>query len=64
VPVAETLNFADPGIFKLNRLIAPRPPLLRDYLDTAIAEPVSVRAADQALRVAINFDLTIVPRPD
>jgi hypothetical protein len=56
------LEYQNPGLFKPNRLGAPRPPLLRDYLDATLATPVSVRIMDQYLKFAIIPDSGFLPR--
>jgi len=62
--VAETFNFAqDPSIFKPNRLMSPRPPLLRDYLDHAVVTKVDFRPMNQFMRFGLsNPELSYVPR--
>jgi hypothetical protein len=55
-------NFQDPGMFKPDQLLAPSPPLLRHYLDAAIAYPVNQRAMDQYLRTVVQADGGFIPR--
>jgi hypothetical protein len=56
------LNFQDPGMFKPDQLLAPCPPLLRHYLDEAVAYPVNQRAMDQYLRTVVQADGGFIPR--
>jgi hypothetical protein len=56
------LNYQDPGLFKLNRLLAPRPPLLRDYLEDTLATPVAVRTMDQYFKFAVMSEPGFLPR--
>jgi hypothetical protein len=65
-PLEQVFNFAgDVGIFKAEHLTANRPPLLRDYLDIAITDPVGVRAADQFMRFGVaGPDIGIVPQSE
>lgn len=55
------LNLNDPAIFKPNRLIAPRPPLLHDFADGPLYECVSISDHYQFLRVAVNHEIGVVP---
>jgi len=66
-PVEQVFNFAqEPGIFKPERLSAPRPPLLRDYLDNTIGDQVSLRAADQFMRFGVSNppEIGVVPQSE
>jgi hypothetical protein len=56
------MNYQDPFLFKPDQLMSARPPLLRDYLDTAAAAPIGRHASDQSLRLAVNFEFGAVPR--
>lgn len=56
------INLAEPGILKPNRLQAPRPALVRDFLDHGLRDEVQVRALDQYLKVAVQSELGVAPR--
>ncbi len=56
------LNFEEIPLFKPNRILAPRPPLLRDYLDTACARAVRMRDMDQVFRFGVNCNFGVSPR--
>lgn len=56
------VNYQDPSLFKPSEVMSPRPPLLRDYLDDGIVTPVSVRAVDQYMRLAVQHEIGVVPR--
>ncbi len=64
--VEQVLNFQDPGFFKPQHLTSGRPPLLRDYLDSNIADNVAVRAADQFMRFGVQNppEIGLVPQSD
>ena len=53
-PLDQMFNYQDVGIFKSDRLTEARPPLVRDYLDLAIADVVGVRAVDQFMRFGVS----------
>lgn len=56
------MNFQDPSLFKPDQLMGPCPPLLRHYLDDAIAQPVNLRAVDHYMRTVIQTDIGFIPR--
>ena len=56
------MNYQDPFLFKPDQLMSARPPLLRDYLDSAMAVPVGRHASDQYLRLVLNSEIGVVPR--
>lgn len=56
------MNYQDPFLFKPDQLMSARPPLLRDYLDPAVAVPVGRHASDQYLRLVLNSEIGAVPR--
>ncbi len=56
------MNLQDPGLFKRGQLMAPRPPLLRDYLNDETAAPVNLRAVDQYMRLIVQPEIGVVPR--
>jgi hypothetical protein len=63
-PIAgQGFDFQNPGIFKPNQFLAPRPPLVRDYLDDALAAPVATRTMDQYFKFVILPDGGLMPRP-
>jgi hypothetical protein len=55
-------DFGRPEIFKPNRLLAQRPPMVVDYFDPDIGDNVSIRAMDQRLRITLNFELGTAPK--
>jgi len=55
-------DFGRPDIFKPNRILAPRPPMIVDYFDSEIGGDVSIRAMDQRLRITLNFELGTAPK--
>jgi hypothetical protein len=54
-PLEQVFDFGpnNPGIFKAEQFTADRPPLVRDYLDNAVADTAGVRASDQFMRFAV-----------
>jgi hypothetical protein len=56
------INLADAAILKANRLQAPRPALVRDFLDRGLRDVLEVRALDQYLRLAVQTELGAAPR--
>jgi hypothetical protein len=55
-------NMPDPGLFRPNELMAPRPPLLRDYLDEQHAADVAIHLRECYLRLAIQVEPGVIPR--
>ncbi len=53
-PLQGVLNFQEPGLFKPERLICPRPPLVRDFHDPGIADDVRVRTVEQFMRFGVQ----------
>ncbi len=53
-PLQAIMNFQEPGIFKPDRLICPRPPLVRDFFDHEIADEVRLRAVEQFMRFGVQ----------
>jgi len=54
-PLDQMFNYGqDVGIFKPDRLVEARPPLVRDYLDPASSDVVAVRAVDQFMRFGVS----------
>jgi hypothetical protein len=63
-PVAgQGFDFQNPTLFKPNQLLAPRPPLVRDYLDDARAAAVATRTMDQYFKFVILPEGGLMPRP-
>lgn len=53
-PLQAIMNFQEPGIFKPDRLVCPRPPLVRDFFDDEIADAVRLRAVEQFMRFGVQ----------
>jgi len=53
-PLQSIMNFQEPGIFKPDRLVCPRPPLVRDFFDHEIADTVRLRAVEQFMRFGVQ----------
>jgi hypothetical protein len=55
-------NPQSPDLFKPSELTAPRPPLLRDYLDEQHAVDVGIHLRQSYLRFAVQSDPGVIPR--
>lgn len=53
-PLQASMNFQEPAIFKPERLLCPRPPLVRDFYDDQLADEVCIRAVDQFMRFGVQ----------
>jgi hypothetical protein len=53
-PIQTAMNFQEPGIYKPERLLCPRPPLVRDFYDDRIADQVRLRAVEQFMRFGVQ----------
>jgi hypothetical protein len=56
------MSFQDPALFKPGQPMAPRPPLLRAYLNDETTAPVNLRAVDQYMRLIVQPEIGVVPR--
>ena len=53
-PLPAIMNFQEPGIFKPERLLSGRPPLVRDFFNPGIADDVRIRALEQFMRFGVQ----------
>ncbi len=63
-PLQAIMNFQEPGIFRPERLLCPRPPLVRDFYDDEVADEVRIRAVEQFMRFGVQNppEIGFVPR--
>jgi hypothetical protein len=62
-PVQAVLNFKEPGFFKPKRLVARRPPLVRDFFDRHLSNEVRIRSTVQFMRFRLQNppEIGVVP---
>jgi hypothetical protein len=59
--LGSVINFSDPAFMKVARLLAPRPPLIRDFLDGDVSDEVAIADVVQFMRVVVQAEIGVLP---